>query len=179
MINLLPDDHKKLLHDEYKIRVQIVALIFCSIIVGISIALLVPSYFLSVFKAQAATGKAGVQQTAKETKDRANLEVQLKDQKALIKALAVKNISTNPSHLFELITKNKPSTISIIEMRYAIEETTKFVINVRGIAPTRQSLVDFTTALRKESLVEKLDLPVSNFAKDSNIDFNFSIFGKI
>lgn len=179
MINLLPDNNKKAIHAEYKLRLHIVWLTFIVIVLGGSIILLVPSYFLSLYKSKAAEFRVITKPSEAQAADRVALEAKMRDTKLTIRALGGAKATTKPSSSITLITKNKPTTISITEIIYSVTEENKSVTTVRGLAKTRQALLDFTTALRKETGVEKVDLPVSNFAKDTNIPFSFEVTAKL
>src|SRR5690242_11031805 len=96
MINLLPDNQKKLIYKEYRIRLHVVVLAFLLSLVGISVLLLLPSYFLTLYRAQLASNKEVVLHTSTAAQDRTDMENQLKDQKTLLKVLAVTSSSTNP-----------------------------------------------------------------------------------
>lgn len=51
----------------------------------------------------------------------------------------------------------------------------KMTITVKGNAKDRESLLDFANKLKQNTDFNKVDLPISNFAKDSDIDFTLSV----
>lgn len=52
------------------------------------------------------------------------------------------------------------------------------VVSVTGVARDRESLSGFVQDLKTDPLYSRVDLPVSNFAKDKNTNFTIQLFGK-
>ena len=48
-------------------------------------------------------------------------------------------------------------------------------VNIRGIAKSREKLLLFRKVLEEDPLFKKVDLPISNFVKGSNISFNLTL----
>ena len=48
-------------------------------------------------------------------------------------------------------------------------------VNISGTAPSRERLSLFRRALEGDPLFKKVDLPISNFIKGSNIRFSLSL----
>ena len=48
-------------------------------------------------------------------------------------------------------------------------------VTVLGIAPSRELLLLFRRALEDDVAFKKVDLPISNFVKGSNIEFSLSL----
>jgi hypothetical protein len=48
-------------------------------------------------------------------------------------------------------------------------------VNIQGTAPSRERLLIFRQALEGNPAFKKVDLPISNFVKGSNIQFSLSL----
>jgi hypothetical protein len=84
-----------------------------------------------------------------------------------------------PTDVISLIIKDRTVENTVATIHFALSPTDKnsYTLIVSGLAKTRQSLVAFSEALRKEPLIQKVDLPVSNLTKESNIQFTLTITG--
>lgn len=77
--------------------------------------------------------------------------------------------------LLSILTKLQNNNLTIRE--YDFKRTGKIIDSVKmaGEAKTRQTLVDFSDSLSGLEMVEKVDLPVSNLAKDKDLEFSLTI----
>ncbi|MES2436387.1 MAG: hypothetical protein V4519_00055 [Patescibacteria group bacterium] len=178
MINLLPEQEKKLARDEYRLRV--IAVVLCSVLItiGIGVVLLIPSYGLAMYKSRVAQNEAqSLIDTTREVAERAELTKELNTVSSTMSALSGNQTGSNPSSIVALLIKHKTADNKITGFGYEKREGA-FVIHVRGIAKTRQSLQSFAAAVRKEKGIDDVVVPVSNFAKDTDIEFTFDVLGK-
>lgn len=58
---------------------------------------------------------------------------------------------------------------------YTISSADKPVIQVRGVASTRQALQQFVTALQNDSTIAVVDSPIANFVKSSQGSFTVTV----
>lgn len=77
--------------------------------------------------------------------------------------------------LVDIILSNKISTIRINQMSYTSGKESSATINLGGISDTRDSLVLFVKKLEASKAFKEVNLPVSNFAKNKDIDFSISM----
>ena len=68
------------------------------------------------------------------------------------------------------VTNSKGAGISITNLFY-----TKENLSITGIAESRETLLDFRRELEQKAYTETVDLPISNFAKDTNIPFSMNV----
>ena len=67
--------------------------------------------------------------------------------------------------------------IHIKKFAYSYAKDSKSVLTLSGTADSRPGLLLFSNNLQTHPEFKKVDLPISNLAKNSNIDFNINITG--
>jgi len=78
----------------------------------------------------------------------------------------------------EIVLMEKPSGISIAGIFYdgpVADIENAFRYSLRGVATTREVLFSFVETLKTNKLFSAVDLPVSNFVKDSDIEFSVTL----
>jgi hypothetical protein len=173
MINLIPPSAKKGITIEYWLRVITVwfALLVGALIV--SIAIMAPAYVLinlqigaSEESSAAASQKiAGYEAVANDLKQ-SNSEA-----KAVLDTTGYVPIS----NYVAIIRKLEGDNITVSEITIARSKDSFNPIQVKGEAVDRQSLSKFRDSLLAEPSVASVDLPISNLAKDKDIQFNLSV----
>jgi len=73
-----------------------------------------------------------------------------------------------------IILKKMPD-IKITSISYEDNEAKGKILSVRGSAPSRDRLLLFRLALEKDINFQKIDLPISNFIKGTDIQFNLTL----
>ncbi len=175
MLNILPREQKIILRKEYRLRRIAVWLGLVLVSLAVSLVLLVPSYFIYRVKAGDVRGEL--------ERSRKVLEADLQTgESAAEVAEALKNVEelkpfTPRTSVYSLmrIFEGKPQTIRILDITFLAKAVDKPTIVLRGIAADRESLTTFSRALESRSEFGSIDLPVSNFAKERNIDFSMTI----
>ena len=74
--------------------------------------------------------------------------------------------------IINTILSNKTKLIYINSLAYTSNSSTTVTFSINGISGTRESLVSFKKDLDKTALFKNIDLPISNLAKDKDIDFS-------
>jgi len=171
MFNLLPKEEKATIRREYRVRLAVVVLWFSFVTVIVSSLLLLPAYFLSSQKEKAALRQAETLTKSVEAAEAANLEKVLVGVKG---KLAYVDSEQPPLRLYELIrevAKRRSEGIAFTTLTVVDAEEEKRRININGRASTRGAIVAFEKALRGSGLFDRVELPVSSLAKDSNSEF--------
>jgi hypothetical protein len=177
MINLIPNQEKKKKVKDFYFRLIVVffmALGFSILIASISI---LPSYFLSSVNKNLINLKLEIQK---------NEPVPLIDQNSLTtmedlnkKLNLIENAEKNQylvsQRVINGIVLQKMSDIKINQISYEANLSGDKKISIRGIAPSRERLLLFRRALEDDVTFEKIDLPISNFVKGSNIEFYLNL----
>jgi len=171
MFNLLPDNLKEQIISEYKLRKLTLGVIFLLFIQVSFLVFLFPSWLVSIYKERDI----------------------LKQTEEMSKSSLVSNINTAVSTINSTNTKlkvlttvleypkftpfvnailsKKTNNIQINAIMYTSTEASMATISIQGISSTRESLVSFVKNLENLGLFEKVNLPVSNLAKEKNINF--------
>jgi Tfp pilus assembly protein PilN len=176
LTNLLPEARKELIIREYRFRLGVVAALLLSLLVCVAAILLAPTYIFLVANAN-----------AKETR--------LTDIKASLssgeEATLSKRLSVLSSNASSLISLSKTSSVSALVRSVlavprpgitlsgfthtAATGKTNGTLTLSGIAATRDVLRNYQLALQGEPSISTAELPVSVYAKDSNIAFTITI----
>jgi Tfp pilus assembly protein PilN len=175
MINLLPEQQKRELSREYRRRLLVVAVAFCVGVITIAAVLLIPSYLFSLYQEQGASAA-----TAAANRSTDGQSTQLLSQVAALRTtIAVLDADSSakkvqPTVLIATIIKDLPAGDAINS--FGIDAGGgNLVINLAGVAMTRESLEAFTDALKGESAIASVDLPISNLAADTDVSFNIVV----
>lgn len=177
MFTLLPEQYKKRLFKEYRIRLVTVFLFFVSMFFLISTALLFPSYI------SLSSEKSLYEVESKNLKK----QIELKDKEGLATTLAKiqSNLSLakpNETAIYRAIGAilNQTNTnISITSIGYTRGGAgAQSSLNLQGVAKNRESLIGFSNNLKKELIFSSVNLPVSNLAKQTDVKFNLTLLGK-
>ncbi len=173
MINLIPPDARSRITLEYWIRVVTVWLFLLAVAAVLAGVFLLPSYILVTsqvrsFAAEAEAAKASVAQSD----GTARALVLASDQaRLLLNVEQTKRFTT----IIAAITSAAGAGIEVTD--YGFARTTDGIAPVRvgGTASSRQALAAFRDALLTQPVVAAVDLPISNFAKDRDIEFSLML----
>jgi Tfp pilus assembly protein PilN len=171
MFTLLPLDYKKTILTQYRKRVFFVALCFFLVGFVFSVLLSLSTFFLVQVENKGLTNELGILKIETENKDVAHIDlIALNDDIALI-ATSTQDVS----FFVDAIYNNLITGISINKINYTQKANTSFVINISGTADSRNNLSSFTKRLQSVKAFPKVELPIGNLAKDSDIPFNINI----
>lgn len=175
MLELLPDVQKKSLKKEYFLRLASVSLLFLFAAGILFLVFLSPSYFLSVEKGKIVNQEfENIKKFNMDANDE-ELWLSVKNSKEMLALLAP---ATNEFSIKDLIVKiiSKKSSGVIIEGLTAdYSKNGQYQIVIRGTSKNRELLKSFAENLREGKEFSDVDLPISNFAKISDIDFNITL----
>jgi hypothetical protein len=174
MFKLLVESDKKKMQREYLVRRIAVALFALDVVIFLAIVGLFPAYLLSTVRLKNAAersqalGYLGKSDEGKEARDwfhRTNQELaMLEPSGEPIQASAdIKNL---------LGSKNAGVRLTNLVWKKSAAETT---LAANGIASDRQSLISFEKKINESKLFSSVTLPVSNLAKDRQIDFSLKL----
>ena len=180
MINLIPNTEKKKMIQDFYFRLIVMVFLALGSVALIASIVLFPSYFLSTVKKNLISEKLNkelaepIDDISKKTLSAiTNLDQKLS---LLEKAegIAGKKFSVSERIINEILSK-KISGIRITEISFKNDADKDMQVSIRGLAPSRERLLLFRLALENDPLFKKVDLPISNFVKGSNIVFYLSL----
>lgn len=177
MINLIPNKEKKVMVKDFYYRLVVVVLLMLSLVVFIASIVLLPSYFASSAKKGISDKILDLEliEEINATGQQTLLDVSALDNKLSLFEKSKKDKFVVSERVINEILLNKISNIKITQISFEDSEANGKQISIRGIAPSRERLTLFRRALEDNPLFKKIDLPISNFVKGSNIQFFLSL----
>lgn len=177
MINLLPEFQKKKLRTEYILRFFSVLFVFTSVVMVSAIIFLFPSYFISQLDEKTALDKVKIIRQSSETDEIVQINIELKVVQQKLGVLSKSDETVSISELTNAIISHAKG-ITINGFSYAkSKDNGAWVISISGIANKREDLRAFEQNLEKDENFSEVELPVSNLAKDRDINFNIKAEG--
>lgn len=175
MFNLLPQDLKKRIKSEYKLRRLIIIFIFIFSVQISAMVFLFPTWLTSLYRE-----KAVISDSEKLNISLSTLSVNPTNEsiKSINNKLNIVNsILEYPEYspYVDAVIDEKNSSILLKEFDYTLKDAKNATLIVGGISKTRESLVLFVKNLEESKFFKTVDLPISNLAKDRNIDFKINL----
>lgn len=174
MINLIPPEARARIVTEYWFRV-ITVWLFMSAVVGTAIAaLLLPAYVLVT--SQVEVYKTSAEAAALRVTEQDNAATILKNTTAQATLIVSGGAEQSLLEIFDIVEAEiDAGSVLINEYSFTRNAHVLGEVRVEGVAATRLALASFRDALIKQPLIEKVDLPISNLAKDKDIQFSFTL----
>jgi Tfp pilus assembly protein PilN len=171
MFNLLPKVNKNAIRREYRIRLAVVSLWLLFAALLISSLLLLPALLLSSEKERAAQERFAALEASAKRGDEAGFDAALRDAES---RLSVLQSEAPKSLLHELLTRivsSKNDRVSLTNFSFIKGADGRHEIAVSGAAKSREALRSFIQALERTNAFSRVDAPISNFVKDTDINF--------
>jgi hypothetical protein len=177
MINLIPNQEKKRKVKDFYFRLAAVFITTLGFCAAVGAAALLPAYFLSAAELKVARDKLLAQQNEPPTEADQNLSALSSDLDRKLDRVeaAEKNKYSITRSIVNQIISRKMSDIKIIKFTYEKDGAGERKITVLGKAPSRERLLLFRRALEDDVTFKKVELPISNFVKGSNIEFSLTL----
>ena len=174
MFNLIPEEKKKKLEKEYTLRLSATATIFLGSICLVALILLIPSYVISNSRLKEAQKKNDALISALSLSNTKSATDVLKTISADSDALKGTLQYPALASLIETIATSKPEGIVINSIDFS-SGSSPDTVTLGGVASTRDSLVAFSGLFQSNPLFQNASLPISDFAKDRDIDFSLTL----
>lgn len=175
MFNLLPDSLKSQIVTEYKIRRFLVILVFILLLQATLLIFVFPSWIISESKLQDSQTRVSELEKTKIINDPVSVKPIIKsinnELSVIDKSLEYPKIVP----ILNAVLSKKTSTIKVRQFTYSSNSSSTAQVSIKGISVTRESLVDFKKSLDSLGIFKSVDLPISNYAKDRDIDFSMNI----
>jgi hypothetical protein len=139
--------------------------------------LILPSYFLSYVEKNTTNASLELQKNEPVPLLDQDTLVTVKDLKNRLNLVenAQKNQAFFSQKIINEIFLEKTAGIKITGIFYQNDSKSGKKINISGKASNREILLSFRLALENNESFSKVDLPISNFVKGSDIEFNLSL----
>lgn len=177
MINLIPNEEKKMMIKDFYYRLVTVILLMLSLVALIASVALLPSYFLSSVKKNVINEQLDkeIVEEISSYDQQTLLAVSALDSKLSLLEKSERDKFLVSDRVISEILSNRISNIKITQISFENNEIKGKQISIRGTAPSRERLTLFRRALESNPLFKEVDLPISNFIKGSNIQFYLSL----
>lgn len=177
MINLIPNEEKKEMSKDFYFRLVTVFFVMLGISLLIASVAILPSYLLSSAEEASINTKLELQNDEPIPLPDQNTLMVIKDLKNKLSLVenTQKGESSFSQRIINEITLKKMPSIKITEISYQNNSQTGEIIKISGKAPSREVLLSFRRALEDDAAFSKVDLPISNFVKGSDIQFYLSL----
>lgn len=170
MLNLLPQEERRALRDNERMRFVAVAALFFAGVCVLSALMLAPSLMTLLFE------RAHVARELALLEDTSASDTEFDGALLLLKAdtSSLKNVLEHslPSELFALILAEKRQGVAITDMSY---QETGEQLRISGIAQTREAFVGLTHALESSPRFVSVAFPVSGLAQNTDLPFSITL----
>ena len=174
MANVLPETEKKRIYHEYLLRLASVAFVLAAVSFAISTVFLAPVYLLSLAKNRATAERTEVLRQSIALEDQVIVEI-FTSMKRRLAFLATHRTSQSSSNALTAVLNNRTKDIELTSFFFKVDGKGGASLSVEGVAANRNVLTGFAKKLEKEVLFESVRLPVSNLARDRDIEFSLTV----
>lgn len=178
MANLLPKKERGRFEWEYRFRLLTVIFILLMLLFVFGTILLLPSYFISQSKEESISRQSKLLQKTISLREEGVSTTFLLSTKQKINQLITVQEQIPQTEILQVIIDNTDEDITINAFYYTQGQDFTGEMRITGKANTRTALLSFSDRLKKDDLFDRVDLPVSSLARDSNITFSITLNGR-
>ncbi len=175
MFNLLPDNLKNSIKKDYNLRRLIVVLLFLIFIQISFMVFLFPIWLSSYYKEKE---YITMRDEMNSNLSVLNIASTTSNIKTLNNNLAIMDkVLSYPKivHYLNVVFLNKSKSILIDDISYVDTNEKSATLTVEGKSVTREALLTFVKNLQTSGAFSSVDLPISNYAKDKDLDFSIKL----
>lgn len=172
MLNLLPEQDKAIIRKEYKLRLLIVLFGALAILLLASAIFLSPVYVaLTSRNAMLQNDYVSVSMAALQTD--AGVQETIDRGVRLVQALSAPADAIDPVDLIAKVIEAKSGSVKLTSIVFSTRNGG--AMQLQGTSLSREALRDYTKSLQLIPAVKEINLPISNFARESNIPFTMDL----
>lgn len=178
-MNLLPNTEKENLKKGLKLRLLLSLLLLLSIVSLLGVITLLPPYLLlsSNLSELKSVEAQSMKKDNKEIEDVLNLPNQINAKFSIFQASLARASFIN---VIKKIIDKTTNGIFIDSISFSQNKNFRnkkgTLVLISGLAQSRDSLISFSSALKKEGSFSSVVVPVSSLTKDKNLPFSINIF---
>lgn len=170
MFKLLTENVKRKTASEYIRRRVAVILLGLIIVLVIAVIGVLPSYVLTVARQNDVLGRTRIVNSAGLGEDENHLKEWLSGLNRKLQILSPALDIDRPSEFIRKTLERKTAGVDLISFSWTKEED-KTILLVSGKALDRQTLIMFEDSINVSGYFSEVTLPISDLAKNKNIDF--------
>ena len=171
MFNVLPNNLKEKIKSDYKIRFLFVIMVFVLFLQISFLIFLFPSWFLSVYKEQDALLSLKNINTLMSFDRSSPITTIINNTNSKLEVINTVMQYQEIAPLIRTILLSKSASIYLNQFTYTFVDTSTATLTISGLSSSRENLVLFVKNLQESGFFKIVDSPISNFAKDKNINF--------
>lgn len=175
MLHLLPPSQKKMILNEYRKRLAVLACTFVILLAVAGMILLIPSYIAAKDKFTKIDDRKQLlisQIAALSTEKTGGIVNDIAEKTTALSPLGAKE---NASNVFDALISRVNPGIVIGHYGYLLNSDKTLTFDVGGAAASRDSLISFTNVLAGSNVFTGAKLPLSTLRSERNIDFIFKL----
>lgn len=173
MYKLLTPEEKKKVKSEYRFRLLTTIAALISGIGLFGILSLIPALILTSSERDTANSNLNLAAESSKVDSDALKNWALTMRQKLI-YLTPNKTPDLPYEWYLKVLAEKPSGVTLNNLTYQ-DQSNKIAIRIRGVAKDRETLILFQNKLDQSGNFVNFTFPVDTLAKDTNIDFDFSL----
>ena len=174
MFKLLSEPAREKVYTEYSLRRVVIFVIGLNAVLFVGIVALIPAFILSMSHLNVAESRTTALKNSPTHETSLELVKWLSETNQKLSILSPATNKDAPYEYFQKIIGAKPQGISL--QSFNLKKDKKDIsISIQGSAVDRKALLDFESQLNASGNFEKAIIPVSNFAKDKDINFDLSL----
>lgn len=174
MFNLLPDALKQKIKSEYTLRWFSVLLTSILFIQLVFLCFLFPSWLVSLYKEREVVVRINTVDKTSKTLDTEQITTLIASINTKLEVINSKLQYPRVLPIVNSILSKKTNNIYVNGIIFTSDSDKTGSVTIRGVSYDRDSLVSFVKKLQGGGLFKNVDLPISNFARDKNIDFSIN-----
>jgi len=174
MFKLLTEETRKKVAHEYMLRRLIVAFLALDVVLVIGIIGLMPSYVLSDVRQVEVSERSRILDATGNISDNSELQAWLTRANLQLALLAPQPNVRKPSEVMGNLLSQDTVGISLTTF-FWVKVDDEILLQVEGMADNRQALINFENNVSASGHFSDVSLPVSNLAKDSDINFQVTL----
>ncbi len=171
-MQLLPPQETVKIHREYHARLAVVALGLFAVTLFLGALFLSPAYFLSSQREDASVGSARALKDSVALRNKNDLAPSIALAKNKLNALADANAGVPANELIATALRKQGAGIHLTLLSVSRAEAGGRTLLLSGTADNRDVLLAFRRAVSGEKVFASVEVPVSDFAKDSALPFS-------
>lgn len=175
MFNLLPESMKEKAKRDYKFRRLLVTLSLVIFLQCSFLIFLFPSWIVSTYKEKEIVSQvANIGKSQSITESNSALSI-IKSTNKKLDSLNIELEYPRVTPFINVVLSKKTGAIYITGFSFITTDKKTGTLELSGVSTTRESLVSFVKRLKESGVFKAVDLPISNLAKDKNINFSIGL----
>jgi hypothetical protein len=170
MFKLLTEEERYKVRREYSMRRAIVMLLALILVLVMGVIGLLPPYVLSNSRHNEVLERARIANSSKQHEGNLDLEVWLVEINNELEILSPKLDTDRPSSFIGKVLDEKITGVRLTGFSW-IKVKNGVTLSISGVARDRQALIAFENNINSSGQFSNVALPISNLAKDRDIDF--------